>query len=151
MLANTDFYRWSLFCDFLHGLSHGRSGRSSATPLVISAHGDSTPTRVVTFTGHAGASDSIDCALHTHLPLALGACLHAASSPPLASADDTGHGTLPPLAASTGGGGRSSLGVTTLTTSTVSFTEQEIVRLRDLLIAFDSSLPGAPTSTSSID
>ena len=120
------------------------------------AHGDccSTPTPFATFTGCAGAYDSIDCASHTRLPLALGACLHVPSSPSPASMDDVRYAMSPPLAASTGGGGpggRSSPSATASSTSAMYFTEQEIVGLRGLLTASGSSLPGASTSTSSVE
>ena len=99
----------------------------------------------MTFTGEchsspttAGAYGSIDCASQTRLPLALDACLHTASSPPPAFADNTGHATPPHLAASRGGGGHSSAGATASTTSAMYFIEEEIARLRALLVAFDS-------------
>lgn len=80
---------------------------------------------------------------------ALGTCLDATSSSPRASADDTGHAPPPHLAA--GVGGNSSPSATTSTTSVVSFTEQEIMRLRDLLIASGSPFLGASTSTSIVE
>ena len=123
--------------------SAGCVGRSSSTLLTTSAHGDrrSTSTPLATFTGSAGAYGSVDSASHRRLPLTLGACLHTASSPPPACVDTTGHATPPHLAASTGGGGRFSPGAPGATASTASavyFTEEEIARLRALLVASDS-------------
>lgn len=132
--------------------SEGSGGRSPTTTLETSAYGDcrSTPTPLVTFTGGTGAYDFIDRALHRPLPLTLVYCLHPASSSPPALADDAGHATPPHLAASTGGGGRFSSDATTAPTSAVYFTAEEIARLRALMIAFDSLLSGASTSTSSV-
>ncbi|XP_044976056.1 uncharacterized protein LOC123443646 [Hordeum vulgare subsp. vulgare] len=92
----------------------------------------------------------MDSASSTRLPLALGACLHMASSSPPAIVDDTGHATPPSLAASPGGGGRFSPRATTPPTSAVYFIEDEIARLRALLIASDSLFSGASTSTPSV-
>ncbi|XP_044976128.1 uncharacterized protein LOC123443694 [Hordeum vulgare subsp. vulgare] len=92
----------------------------------------------------------MDCSSSTRLPLALGACLHTASSSPPVFADDTGHATPPYLAASTGGGGCFSPRTITPPTSAVYFTEDEIARLRALLLAFDSPLSGVSTLTSSV-
>ena len=116
--------------------------RSSMTPTTTSGYGDcrstptptatvtgecrSSPTPLVTFTSCAGTYDSIDRASHMRLPLVLGACLHADSSPPPAFANATGHVTPPPLAASTGGGGRSSPGATTSPTSALYFTGRRL-------------------------
>ncbi|XP_037475943.1 uncharacterized protein LOC119353418 [Triticum dicoccoides] len=130
-------FRWTDPLPARHRLHNTFDGHYSATPLATSAHGvcHSTPTSLVTFTGCAGAYDSID----TRVLLALGACLHAPSSSSSASADDDVYAIPSPLAASTG--------ASTSTSSVEPLTEQEITRLRYLLAASSGSSPTGSTGS----
>lgn len=128
---------------------------SSATSFhhASSIHGDcrSTSTPLATFTASAGVSGTIDDASHRCLSSTFAAGMPMASSPPSAFAEDVDPAIPRSLLAFSGVGGQSTVDATMSAVSAVSFTEQEIVRLRDLLTAFESSLWDASSSTSSVE